>query len=135
MDYTEYRSLQEAASPKVMNYATLKEHLHRDVVKLIFRKADGTYREMEATLNPDLIPPPVPKVNPRAGLTVSQLAELPAEKSRNISDANVRVFDTVNQSWRSFVRTRLIEVYNRDSERWEWFDEYDRADHDEGYED
>lgn len=80
-----------------MNRQELKERLGVGVVKIVFEKADGTLREMNATLDPQVLPEPV-----------ASDEEINRNRSRN-EEVQV-VWDVEAGAWRSFRWDRLKEI-------------------------
>lgn len=81
-----------------MELDALKSHLKTGVLKVTFKKANGDLRTMSCTTNLERIPP---SAWPKGTTTAIESHE----QSRAI-----RVYDTVAQSWRSFIYENVIEV-------------------------
>ena len=64
----------------------LRTHLHFGPTKVTFTKKDGTVREMNCTLKPDLVID----------------YEKKTDKTKNVSEETCPVFDIDKQEWRSF---------------------------------
>lgn len=75
----------------------LRDQLHRHIVRITFRKNDGTIREMNCTLKGETVQPLIEQrygdreMKPRRG-------------------TNLVVWDLDNNDWRSFVTKRIISV-------------------------
>ena len=82
-----------------MNINELRKIIHNDVVTVVFRKKDGSTREMLCTTVPAII-----------GLTGEDYVET------NPSDTIVTVWDLENDGWRSFKFDQLISLYTDDFE-------------------
>lgn len=76
----------------------LKEMLQNGIVTVVFEKVDGTLREMQCTLNKEIMPPQL--------LTEEQNAA----KVRTENDDVLSVWDTVNNGWRSFHVSKVRSV-------------------------
>jgi hypothetical protein len=86
-----------------MSIDEIRDTLRAGVVPVVFTKANGELREMNATLQPELLPP---------GDNIL-LKEIEANA---LSPSFVRVFDVDLQEWRSFTIARLntfngVDVY------------------------
>jgi hypothetical protein len=79
-----------------MNKQDLKERLSVGVVKICFEKADGTLREMNATLDPQVLPEPV-------------ASDEEINRNRAPNEEVQVVWDIDAQGWRSFRWDRLKE--------------------------
>lgn len=80
-----------------MNKQELKERLGVGVVKIAFEKADGTLREMNATLDPQVLPTPV-------------ASDEEINRNRAPNEEVQVVWDIDAQGWRSFRWDRLKEI-------------------------
>ena len=80
-----------------MNKQELKERLGVGVVKITFEKADGTLREMNATLDPQVLPTPV-------------ASDEEINRNRAPNEEVQVVWDIDAQGWRSFRWDRLKET-------------------------
>ena len=80
-----------------MNRQELKERLGVGVVKIAFEKADGTLREMNATLDPQVLPEPV-------------ASDDEINRNRAPTEEVQVVWDIDANGWRSFRWDRLKEI-------------------------
>ena len=80
-----------------MNKQELKERLGVGVVKISFEKADGTIREMNATLDPQVLPEPV-------------ASDEEINRNRAPNEEVQVVWDVDANGWRSFRWDRLKEI-------------------------
>lgn len=80
-----------------MNRQELKERLGVGVVKIAFEKADGTLREMNATLDPQVLPEPV-------------ASDEEINRNRAPNEEVQVVWDVDANGWRSFRWDRLKEI-------------------------
>lgn len=79
-----------------MNAANMREILRKEVVEVIFKKKDGTIRNMFCTLNPNFLPE-------KQDDTTAGPAKSPA------SDTVVTVWDLDVNDWRAFKVDSVIE--------------------------
>lgn len=79
-----------------MSDQLILEGLRNGSVLVVFTKADGTKREMHATLCPKLIPE---EKHPKE------------EHSSAVSSETQRVFDLKLKEWRSFRWDRVVDCY------------------------
>lgn len=82
----------------MMSKYELKEQLQNGIVTVIFEKVDGTIREMQCTLNKEIMPAQL--------LTEEQNAA----KVRTENNDLLSVWDTVNNGWRSFHISKVKEI-------------------------
>lgn len=81
-----------------MNIKELRDILHKDCVTVVFKKKDGSIRELFCTTMPEVL-----------GL-------MPADYSSLPSDVIVTAWDLENDGWRSFKFDSLISVYTDEYE-------------------
>lgn len=72
----------------------LRSHLHFGPVTVTFKKKDGTLREMNCTLKPDLV----------------KEYEKKTERTKTVNEETCPVFDIDKQEWRSFRYDSITEV-------------------------
>ena len=82
-----------------MNINELRKIIHNDVVTVVFKKKDGSTREMLCTTLPSIL-----------GLPGEVYVENPP------SETIVTVWDLENEGWRSFKFDQLISLYTDDFE-------------------
>lgn len=82
----------------LMSKYELKEQLKDGIVTVVFEKVDGTIREMQCTLNKDIMPAQL--------LTEEQNAA----KVRTENDDLLSVWDTQSNGWRSFHVSKVKEI-------------------------
>lgn len=76
----------------------LKEMLQNGILSIVFEKVDGTIREMNCTLNKEIMPPQL--------LTEEQNAA----KIRTENDDLIAVWDVDANGWRSFHISKVRKV-------------------------
>jgi hypothetical protein len=79
------------------DFDLLKEQLATEVVDIEFVKADGTVRQMKATLDPSVLPTPV-------------ATDEEINRNRKKNEEVVVVWDVESNGWRSFRKDRLRSV-------------------------
>jgi hypothetical protein len=90
----------------------LNTELHRQIVTVVFTKADGTERTMRCTLNP--LAMPTPEIEVREGVTLTEIKEA---KTPRKSNPNVRTcYDVDGEAWKSFRWDSVKSVTYNDSE-------------------
>lgn len=72
----------------------LRSHLHFGPVTIVFKKKDGTEREMKCTLKPDLV----------------KEYEKKTERNKTLNEEVCPVFDLDKQEWRSFRYDSITQV-------------------------
>lgn len=82
-----------------MNINELRKIIHSDVVTVVFKKKDGSTREMLCTTMPSIL-----------GLPGEAYSE------STPSETIVTVWDLENEGWRSFKFDQLISLYTDDFE-------------------
>lgn len=80
-----------------MDKSKLTKLIHEDVVTVEFTKVNGEYRKMEATLNADMLPDVVRKVEEKA-------------ETRKKNEDVLSVWDINAEGWRSFRFDKLQTV-------------------------
>ena len=78
-----------------MEKAELKELLHKHVVEVTFTKVDGTVRVMPCTLKEGILP---------------AVVEAEGRRTKAPNEANISVWCTDKNEWRSFKVANVTEV-------------------------
>jgi WYL_2, Sm-like SH3 beta-barrel fold len=86
-----------------MEKAELKELLHKHVVEVTFTKVDGSVRIMPCTLMESLLPPAPAHVS-----GTDNPIDFP--KVRKVNEANLSVWCTDKNEWRSFKVDNVISA-------------------------
>jgi hypothetical protein len=104
---TQYQEADDANKTIMRDW--IRRLLQQSTVTVTFVKADGTVRDMNCTLNWDLIPADqVPQKTPETLPIDGVLKESKARKEPDVH--SIRVFDMDKQAWRSFRFDRLQKV-------------------------
>jgi hypothetical protein len=104
---TQYQEADDANKAIMRDW--VKSLLQQDTITVTFVKADGTVRDMNCTLNWDLIP--TDQVPQKKSETVSIDGIVKESKARKEPDPHsLRVFDMDKQEWRSFRFDRLQKI-------------------------
>lgn len=102
---TQYQEADDANKTIIRDW--VRSLLQRSPVTVTFVKADGTDREMQCTLNWDLIPADKQPKGPSA--SVDGIVK-ESKQRREADPHSLRVFDMEKQEWRSFRFDRLKKI-------------------------
>lgn len=96
---SEVELTEEEAIARAESIEYLKSVLREKIITVVFRKKDGTERNMLCTLRPDVLPPMPEK---------DETAE--PKKERKVNPDVIAVYDIEANGWRSFQFDSLIKI-------------------------